>query len=212
MVPPVVSPDPHGFPELVLPAIGLRCHLFPFTKVQYDFYLGGVPGIDRAGYEEMLKLSPRMGWHSIGDWPSGVFAVGAKPDEIAIYTKWAREGFRLPTASEWARIDAALTDAPTASSWPIRKRFHPAATSLVKWAQSAGRRGSWRSLGLFEDGFLEWTRCDDGGFGLHGRPRSGQVSNIHNPQVHPPIRLLKDERNANFAFRLVRPLQPGDVP
>jgi len=210
-----IAPDAIGFPEMILPALGLRCHLFPATKVQYEFYLGGTPGADTRSYTEMLTICPRTGWRTLTGWPTGVFAAGARPEDASQLVNWLGAEFRLPTAVEWQQIDAALTVSPPNAllSSIAGPQFHPVASALVTWARTTRRVGNWRALGLFEDGFLEWVVMSDRKPGLHGRPRAAFARGLlHNPQVHPPIRPLNDHRQPGIAFRLVRPLQPGDTP
>jgi hypothetical protein len=208
--PPTLTPDPLGFPLLTVPAIGLACHLFPATKVQFEYYLGGTPRVDASCYFEMLEVCPRVSWRLVpSGWAGGLFASAARPDEATLLAKWLGDGFRLPTATEWQRLDVALNlpvEQSTLHSLASNRAVHPCARTLFRQAADSERTRTWRTVGFFEDGLLEWVQCLDGSFGLHGRPRSGTIALIHNPQRYPPIRPATNNRHPAFGFRLVRSL------
>ena len=211
-----VDPDATGFPLLSLPAVGLQCHLFPVTKYQFEFFLGGTPGAARhPAYDEMQAKSRRVGWRGLTGWPGGVFAVGARLDDAVRFADWLGGGFRLPTGDEWRAIDAALTAAPPPAlvSGIAPPAFHPAAQALAAWALADGRGTTWRLLGLFENAFLEWVTTLEPRGGLQGRPRPEFARGmVQNPPVHPPQRALSDARQSGVAFRLVRRLPRGAAP
>ena len=205
--------DNTGFPAVPVPAAGLAVHLFPVTKVQFEYFLGDRTNFDPAAFDELYGTSPRASWRTIPeDRFEELFLTGLLPEEAERFARWLDDGFRVPTEAEWRAVDAGIAALPPTPDG-LREQtandaLHPAARALLNWRLGRGR---WPAVGLFEGGLVEWVKVA-GGHALHGRPRPDLLRVIHNPQIHEAIRFKPPRRDRVCGVRLVRPLSVGRTP
>lgn len=208
--------DPFDFPLIQPAGLGLAVHLFPVTKVQFEYFLGEARGrrqFDPSVYAEMKAINPRTSWRKPLGRPETLFATAILPVEIESYVRWLGDGYRLPTDLEWKAIDASLAqpvDPQTLEKLAADESIHPAARALLAASHSRGESPQFRELGMFEKGLLEWVRVRDG-YRLQGRVRPELYRIIHNPRVHDAIRVQQDPppRHKAFGFRLVKDMAVG---
>ena len=209
--------DPTDFPLVRIPKLGLVVQLLPVTKVQFEYFLGEAPSVrqfDPSVYAEMTAANPRGSWRNAIGRPESVFLTGVLPTEAEAFAHWLGEGFRLPRDDEWREIDRAMASPANTQlldNVVANRHVHPGARALLASLGSTDHPPSWRQIGLFENGFLEWVRTQDG-YRLLGRCRLHLYQLILNPQVHEAIRLQANPipRHKAFGFRLVRPTGKGE--
>jgi hypothetical protein len=204
--------DGMGFPLVSLSAIGLEVMLLPITRTQFDFFLGDRTHFPTSALQDLDLVSPRLSWRmNRSDRLSGLLVSGIMADEAEAVARWIGNGFRLPSDAEWRGVDKAVgaigTDIERLNRVIEDRRIHPAARAMIV-RTVASTSVSWRAVGLFENGLLEWVRRPESGYGLQGRPRPDLLRVIHNPQAHDAIVPRMAGRHPAFGMRLVRSLNP----
>jgi hypothetical protein len=206
----MIAFDAMGFPLVILPAVGLEAMLLPVTRTQFDFFLGDRTGFPSSTLQDIDRISPRRSWRTPSvDRPDGLFLTAIQADEAEAFARWLGTGFRLPNNTEWRAVDKAIgafgTELQPLRSVLDERRMHPSAQSILA-RTLVSRAATWRTVGMFEDGLLEWVKRQGSGYGLQGRPRPNLLRVIHNPQAHDAIVPRSAERHPAFGMRLVRPL------
>src|SRR3954470_13935987 len=109
-----IHKDRVGFPMLQVEP-DLYLHWLPITKIQFEYFLSDAydRSFDIRWYEEVLGLNPRVTPAKISPanyW--NAFLSGVLPAEAKRFAFWCGDGFRLPSAREWARAYCILSSQP----------------------------------------------------------------------------------------------------
>jgi hypothetical protein len=208
--------DPVGFPLLeVEPDFYL--HWLPVTKIQFEYFLCDTydRSFDIKWYEEVLGFNPRVTPAKISPanyWNAFLSAV--LPAEAQRFAFWCGDGFRLPSAEEWARAYRILSSQPAMdlessgvlSDVPLRLRELMLRTEDAV-SETARRLGYVRRLAdqlLMRLGFLEWVGAEER-WGAMGEPFPGLCGNLCEPETGEPVYPNRPDtvRLPCLGFRLV---------
>lgn len=208
--------DPTGFPMLAVEP-DLYVHWLPITKIQFEYFMSDTydRAFDIRWYEELLCLNPRVTPGKISPanyWKA--FLSGIRPTEAQRFAFWCGDGFRLPSAAEWARAYQILSSQPALDleSIDILKDLPPRLRELVLRTDEASSEAA-RCLGyvrrladqlLMRLGFLEWVD-GDGRWGAMGEPFPELCGNLATPETGSPLIPSRPDsvRLPCFGFRLV---------
>jgi len=210
------SCDRTGFPMLELPELGWAVHLFPVAKVQWERFLAEPNRFGDSWYEEVLQISPRIPLRQAShDDYEKLFISGVLLEEVEAFARWLGQDFQLPTTEAWRAIERNLLEETIASGSLDALCHDPAlhtnARKLLDFIVQIRKPRSWGDLTLMRGGLLEWVRSGPKSYGGLGAPRQEFHPLLMNPQQHPPVKPLTNERLRYFGCRLVRRLTSGEA-
>jgi hypothetical protein len=185
--------DPTGFPMIKL-AANKYIHWLPVTKVQFEYFMCDSydDSFDTRWYEQVLALNPRVPPGKISSrdyWRA--FISGILPAEAQRFGFWCGEGYRLPSAEEWAQAYQVLSSHPAQDletskmleGLPSRHRELILRTDIAA-SEAARRMGYIRRLAdqmLMRLGFLEWVANEER-WGAIGEPFPDLCGNLMTPE------------------------------
>ena len=193
-----VREDPVGFPMIRVEK-GKYLHWLPVTKIQFEYFLSDSydGSFEPKWYEKLLALNPRVTPGKISSanyW--NAFLTGVQPAEAQRFAFWCGDGYRLPSAEEWARAYQLLTSQPThdLGSLPWVLGLQSRQRELILRAdaavsEAARRLGYVRHMSdqmLMRLGLLEWVSQDER-WGALGEPFPELCGNLMMPDRGVPL-------------------------
>lgn len=201
--------DRAGFPLVYVPPIQAYVHLFPVTKLQFEYFLAEarLTGYSDGWYAELLKLNPRLSPNAsnCGDYEQ-LLMTGLLPDEVNAYVRWHGRGFKLLTVEQWretfrwlekqsfsvlpAELDADLT--------PLARRLWDGL--LIERCPK-----NLLDFSLMRGGVIEWVEGSAGASLGMGQPRESFRPGFHDALRDTPFKPTSLVRRSKFfGFRLMR--------
>jgi hypothetical protein len=217
---PQMCKDPAGFPMIQVEP-RMFVHWLPVTKIQFEHFLCDAHdrSFDAGWYDRVLELNPRVTPKKItreNYW--NAFMSGLLPTEAQRFAFWCGDGYRLPSAAEWARIYQFFSAQPAMELDRV-KGLNDLPTrigDLVQHTEAAGSDAA-RQLGyerrladqmLMRLGVLEWVSAQER-WGAMGEPFPDLCGNLLAPEIGEPVfpRQPPDHpeiaRLPCFGFRLI---------
>jgi len=97
--------DKSGFPMVKVIPENFWIHLWPITKIQFEFFLCDRPSstMDANWYDRVLANNPRITPERVTSknyWR--LFVTGVHPkDELPTFSEWNGSNYSIPTEKEW---------------------------------------------------------------------------------------------------------------
>lgn len=161
--------DRLGFPMVWIPHLEIYIHWFPITKLQFESFLcdHSEGDLSAAWYQAVLQGNPRiatdgLSFHNFHH----AFITGIRAEEARRFANWNGDGFRLPSADEWAEsfrwLSEQNAEPPTWTFYGLRyRRFERLFTRLMETrveSQFLGSEADLATTMLMVGGILEWVR------------------------------------------------------
>lgn len=215
-----IRSDRAGFPMIWVDNLGAYMHWLPVSKIQFEHFLCDAPDIyfGAEWYEQTLALNPRVTPRDIvsGNYWQGLM-TGVQPGEAQRFAAWCGDGYRLPTAAEWARayqelrlqpfrdlVAFGVFDGRESRIRELLKRTEAASAIAL---QRLGYKRRFSDQMLLRLGVLEWVWVEDRlpRWGMKGEPFPGFCGNLEVPGAADPASAFSPEtaRLACAGFRLL---------
>jgi len=214
--------DKSGFPMAKVDPENFWIHIWPVTKIQFEFFLCEEPNseMDATWYGQLLSNNPRISPSRITSknyWQ--LFVAGVHPDKVQTFADWNGKGYSIPKLSEWdaaykhfLETDVTMDLPAEATKIASERKVDPLVNVIDQKLQevvsdlSKNGRVSFADRFLMRRGMVEWVRLtsEAGEWGGMGDPNP--LSNWNTTAIISQSRpeIVRNLNVKHYGFRLIK--------